>query len=828
MENHFIGSILETEEELSIGRGNSELHGSFSASTQFSPSDANYNVLRAETMSAPPGYINAELGVYDFLGSLGQSDGNFPEKSADWMGVSSSSAAESEHYDDESFRGRRSTTYIGARLADSSSSSLDSKVQSFSVSSITDGFGALSMAPEKSGKMKEREKEGEREDAAMYSRNMPQQADPHDLASYYYNYLQQHQGMAGHNRFDSRALSTTSAGGSQRMPVLNEDSEHRASLPLTAQEYRQSAHQSMQNQNNVNMYGNRNGGGSGNGNANANNNPYDFRHLSPEQQQAVAAEVHHKQMLAMNMAMNMNMNMNMNMQNMNLQNMNFQNMQRDGASLPGNGKGGYTPMDRRSVGGHHHPGGDGNFATSSFSSSSSSSSLRGSRGAFSNSMDNLNAAGSHQPGGGNHTYNRRHRPGSYGGRSQHHGNNSSSGHSVGGNHHHGGNHHPANANYSGAGRNARGSHDAVVARERAGRPSSLVEEVLMRGNGTSSGSAKAAELLDIKGHVTEFCCDQNGSRFIQQKLEHANAAEKEAVFAEILPGVVELTNDVFGNYVIQKFFEHGTKEQVLKLTEMLKGSVLTLSLQMYGCRVVQKALECLEETHRVTLAHELDGSVLQCVKDQNGNHVIQKCVELVPPRDISFVVDAFGEVAVFYASHPYGCRVIQRILEFCLDEHRNVILEELLPATVSLVYDQYGNYVIQHILQHGSDVHRKAVISKLQGNFTKLSVHKFASNVVEKCLVFGDADDRHVIVAEVVPDEGCLPEANPLVGLMRDQFGNYVVQKMLDVSQGNIKSRLVASIHETLPLLKGVTHAKHIVARLERHQAVGGVGVTKR
>ena len=98
------------------------------------------------------------------------------------------------------------------------------------------------------------------------------------------------------------------------MPVLNEDSEHRASLPLTAQEYRQSAHQSMQNQS-MNMYGNRNGGGNGggNGNANATNNLYDFRHLSPEQQQAVAAEVHHKQMLAMNMAMNMNMNMNMNM-----------------------------------------------------------------------------------------------------------------------------------------------------------------------------------------------------------------------------------------------------------------------------------------------------------------------------------------------------------------------------------------------------------------------------------------------------------------------------------------------------------------------------------
>lgn len=46
--------------------------------------------------------------------------------------------------------------------------------------------------------------------------------------------------------------------------------------------------------------------------------------------------------------------------------------------------------------------------------------------------------------------------------------------------------------------------------------------------------------------------DQYGSRFIQQKLETATAAEKTKIFPEITTNARNLMTDVFGNYVIQK------------------------------------------------------------------------------------------------------------------------------------------------------------------------------------------------------------------------------------------------------------------------------------
>lgn len=101
------------------------------------------------------------------------------------------------------------------------------------------------------------------------------------------------------------------------------------------------------------------------------------------------------------------------------------------------------------------------------------------------------------------------------------------------------------------------------------------------------------ELSDLQGHIVDFSKDQHGSRFIQQRLEQSPDAEKEIVFAEVLPAAYSLMTDVFGNYVIQKFFEFGTLEQKATLTERLQGHVPALSLHTYGCRVVQKAIECV-------------------------------------------------------------------------------------------------------------------------------------------------------------------------------------------------------------------------------------------
>ncbi|KAG9355561.1 hypothetical protein JZ751_000399, partial [Albula glossodonta] len=321
------------------------------------------------------------------------------------------------------------------------------------------------------------------------------------------------------------------------------------------------------------------------------------------------------------------------------------------------------------------------------------------------------------------------------------------------------------------------------------------------------------QLREIAGHIMEFSQDQHGSRFIQLKLERATPAERQLVFSEILQAAYQLMVDVFGNYVIQKFFEFGSLDQKLALAERIRGHVLSLALQMYGCRVIQKALEFIPSDQQVIseMVRELDGHVLKCVKDQNGNHVVQKCIECVQPHALQFIIDAFKGQVFALSTHPYGCRVIQRILEHCLPEQTLTILEELHQHTEQLVQDQYGNYVIQHVLEHGRAEDKSKIVAEIRGNVLGLSQHKFASNVVEKCVTHASRTERAMLI-----DEVCSMNDGPhsaLYTMMKDQYANYVVQKMIDVAEPTQRKIVMHKY----------TYGKHILAKLEKYYMKNGV-----
>ncbi|XP_051666065.1 pumilio homolog 2 isoform X5 [Pseudopipra pipra] len=325
------------------------------------------------------------------------------------------------------------------------------------------------------------------------------------------------------------------------------------------------------------------------------------------------------------------------------------------------------------------------------------------------------------------------------------------------------------------------------------------------------------QLRDLVGHIVEFSQDQHGSRFIQQKLERATPAERQMVFNEILQAAYQLMTDVFGNYVIQKFFEFGSLDQKLALATRIRGHVLPLALQMYGCRVIQKALESISPDQQVIneMVKELDGHVLKCVKDQNGNHVVQKCIECVQPQSLQFIIDAFKGQVFVLSTHPYGCRVIQRILEHCTAEQTLPILEELHQHTEQLVQDQYGNYVIQHVLEHGRPEDKSKIVSEIRGKVLALSQHKFASNVVEKCVTHASRAERALLI-----DEVCCQNDGPhsaLYTMMKDQYANYVVQKMIDMAEPAQRKIIMHKIRPHITTLRKYTYGKHILAKLEKY-----------
>ncbi|KAG9122977.1 mRNA binding protein puf3, partial [Ceratobasidium sp. 392] len=327
--------------------------------------------------------------------------------------------------------------------------------------------------------------------------------------------------------------------------------------------------------------------------------------------------------------------------------------------------------------------------------------------------------------------------------------------------------------------------------------------------------SKAWQLRDIRGHVAEFCGDQHGSRFIQQKLETSTDEEKEGIFSELVPGgLLSLMTDVFGNYVVQKLFEFGSIEQRNLLVNVMEGNMLSLSLQMYGCRVVQKAIECITIEQQASFVQEIDVDIMRCVKDANGNHVIQKLIERVTPELLGFV-SAFQGNVYDLATHPYGCRVLQRCFEYLHEPQTRPLIDELHKYTTQLMQDQFGNYVIQFVLEHGASADRDWILHKLRGQMVQMAKHKFASNVCEKALITADPESRRLLIEEIMTPR---PDAvNPIVLMMKDSFANYVLQRALQVVEGEQRHALVAKVKPQLNNMRRYSSAysKHL-ASIER------------
>jgi hypothetical protein len=335
----------------------------------------------------------------------------------------------------------------------------------------------------------------------------------------------------------------------------------------------------------------------------------------------------------------------------------------------------------------------------------------------------------------------------------------------------------------------------------------------------AGGFSRDWHLLDIQEHVVEFATDQHGSRFIQQRLETATAQEIECVLTNAMLEAHRLITDVFGNYVVQKLLEYGGGNAVSAIARKLEGRMLSLSLHMYGCRVVQKALEVLEPIARAKLVKELDGHVPKCIHDQNANHVVQKCIEVVEPENMQFIVDAVQNQAVILAGHSYGCRVVQRLLEHGSGEQKAPIMTEIMESIAILIKDTFANYVVQHVVEHGTMTERSSIIEFVRADVCQLSQHKFASNVVERCLQYGSVSEREVLIEILIGEH---ISVSPLNDLVRDSFGNYVVQRILDVARPAQRERVVNILKLQVPTIKKYSYGKHIIARLGEEALAGG------
>jgi hypothetical protein len=322
---------------------------------------------------------------------------------------------------------------------------------------------------------------------------------------------------------------------------------------------------------------------------------------------------------------------------------------------------------------------------------------------------------------------------------------------------------------------------------------------------------------EVALHMDEFARTHNGSRLVQQKIETCSENDMDVIIAAVLNDLPRHSSSVFGNYIVQRMLELGNEKQLYALLSSLRGKIMELSRDPYGCRVVQKALEAASHPGKISIADEIRvGGTLELIKDQSGNHVIQKLIERLPVQDIIFISESMSGNMHSISIHLYGCRVAQRLFERVPVALLANLVDELFPSFIDLAQDQFGNYVLQHVAEFGAPPHRARAVDIICANLATMSCHKFASNVVEKVLTFGNSANHQRILDTALAADAT--DVAPVLKMMKDRYGNYVVQKLLDTAFGTRRDLLMAVLREHEATLRKFSYGKHLLSRLQTLQ----------
>ncbi len=159
--------------------------------------------------------------------------------------------------------------------------------------------------------------------------------------------------------------------------------------------------------------------------------------------------------------------------------------------------------------------------------------------------------------------------------------------------------------------------------------------------------------------------------------------------------------------------------------------------------------------------------------DVFGNYVIQKLFEHGSQTQKKILANQMKNRVMNLSTQMYGCRVVQKALEHILTDQQASMVKELEAHVLKCVKDQNGNHVIQKAIERVPAEHIQFIIISQLLTFSK---HKFASNVVEKSIQCAEASQRAEILRILTTpnDKG----ESPLLGLMRDQYGNYVIREL--------------------------------------------------
>eukprot|EP00250_Pteridium_aquilinum_P016236 c23017_g1_i2 orf=716-3967(+) len=237
----------------------------------------------------------------------------------------------------------------------------------------------------------------------------------------------------------------------------------------------------------------------------------------------------------------------------------------------------------------------------------------------------------------------------------------------------------------------------------------------------------------------------------------------------------------------------------------IAGHVVEFSADQHGSRFIQQKLETASADEKALVFQEVLPRALTLMTDVFGNYVIQKFFEHGSREQrLELAKQLIGHVLTL-SLQMYGCRVIQKALEVVDIEQQISIVSELDGQVMRCVRDQNGNHVIQKCIECVPPEHIQFIISAFYGQVVMLSTHPYGCRVIQRVLEHCTDVQKQDGIMEDILRSAC--------NLAQDQYGNYVVQHVLEHGQPHEKSEIMTKLAGQIVQMSQHKFASNVVEK---------------
>ena len=313
----------------------------------------------------------------------------------------------------------------------------------------------------------------------------------------------------------------------------------------------------------------------------------------------------------------------------------------------------------------------------------------------------------------------------------------------------------------------------------------------------------------IKGNFINIIKTQKGSKIFQDYLGGTPIEIIHQIFLEIQPELVNIISDSYANYFIKRFYSFLSQKDKIDFLLSIQPEINRLSLDSIGTYSIQSIVEQVSSINEQSIIiNSIQNSLEEFCYDTYGTHVIEKIISHFVQNLISFIYEYTINNLLPLAHNINGICIVKRILIVCNNPTiHNKLKQFAYDNALSLIEHPFGNYVIQVIVENWNEEEVEEILSKFKNKYAELSNKKYSSNVVERCLEKSEKILSQYI--EEICDNGKIAE------IMRNSFGNYVIQKALKISAGRNKEILADNVNKNIYKLndkKLISKWKNIVS----------------